>query len=74
MAQERKVPQRRVRAWLFALAVSLLGLAALAPSAMAVPAGFWGVSPQATPSVEEFQRLRTGGVESVRIPIGWGAV
>jgi hypothetical protein len=74
VAQERKVPQGRVRALVLALVVSLFGLAAFASSAMAVPAGFWGVSPQATPSVEEFQRLRTGGVESVRIPIGWGAV
>ncbi len=74
MAQERKVPRRRVRAWIFALSVSLIALAASASSAAAVPAGFWGVSPQATPSVEQFQRLRTGGVESVRIPIGWGAV
>jgi hypothetical protein len=46
----------------------------MAPSAGALPADFWGVSPQATPNAEQFQRLRTGGVDSVRIPIGWSAV
>jgi len=40
---------------------------------MALPSGFWGVSPQAPPSVEQFQRLRAGGVSSVRIPISWAA-
>jgi len=46
----------------------------VAPGAAAVPGDFWGVSPQATPSSAEFQRLRTGGVDSVRIPISWAAV
>ena len=40
---------------------------------MALPSGFWGVSPQAAPSAEQFQRLRAGGVDSVRIPISWAA-
>ena len=31
-------------------------------------------SPQATPSAEQFQRLKRGGVDSVRIPIAWGSV
>ncbi len=44
-----------------------------APAAIALPSGFWGVSPQAPPSVEQFQRLRAGGVNSVRIPISWAA-
>jgi hypothetical protein len=30
--------------------------------------------PQATPSQEQFQRLKLGGVQSVRIPIIWGAL
>lgn len=63
-----------MRAWLAALALAVAGIATTASSAAAVPADFWGVSPQATPSVEEFQRLRTGGVDSVRIPIGWSGV
>ena len=35
---------------------------------------FLGVAPQAIPTPEQFQRLRLGGVDSVRIPIDWGAV
>ena len=42
--------------------------------AQALPASFWGVVPQATPSAEQFQRLKRGGVDSVRIPLVWGAV
>ncbi len=74
MVQQRKRPLGQVRAWLIAVAVSAAALMATAPVALAVPGDFWGVSPQATPSVEQFQRLRNGGVDSVRIPIGWGAV
>lgn len=74
MAQERKRPLGQVRAWFVAVVLCLACLAAMAPAAMALPGDFWGVSPQGTPSVEQFQRLRTGGVDSVRIPISWGAV
>ncbi|MDX6602805.1 MAG: polysaccharide biosynthesis protein PslG [Solirubrobacterales bacterium] len=73
MANERERPLGRVRAWVAAIVVSVAGLGALAPAAGAVPGDFWGVSPQAVPSVEQFQRLRTGGVDSVRIPISWAA-
>jgi polysaccharide biosynthesis protein PslG len=45
-----------------------------ASPAMAVPGNFWGVVPQATPSVEQFQRLRTGGVDSVRIALVWSTI
>ena len=62
----------RVRLASFAIALALLGV--MAPGAAAVPGDFWGVSPQITPTPEQFQRLRTGGVDSVRIPIAWGAV
>jgi hypothetical protein len=73
MGDSRKRPLGWARAWLAALAVLVLGLAA-APSAMALPADFWGVSPQNPPTVEQFQRLKAGGVDSVRIPIAWSAV
>jgi hypothetical protein len=73
MVMERKRPLGQVRAWLVAIVVSVAGMAALAPAAMAVPADFWGVSPQNPPSVEQFQRLRAGGVDSVRIPLSWAA-
>jgi polysaccharide biosynthesis protein PslG len=73
MVQERKRPIGQARAWVAAVVLCLACLAASAPAAMALPSGFWGVSPQAAPSVEQFQRLRAGGVESVRIPISWSA-
>jgi hypothetical protein len=62
------------RAWTAATAVALLGLAVFAAAAQAVPAKFWGVVPQQVPSDEQFQTLKRGGVDSVRIPIEWGAV
>ncbi len=74
MADERKRPPRRVHRWLAALAVAAGALASAAPAAAAVPGNFWGVSPQAAPTAEQFQRLRAGGVDSVRIPIDWHAV
>lgn len=73
MAQERKRPLGQARAWLLAVGLSVVCLAATSPTAKALPSDFWGVSPQATPSVEQFQRLRAGGVDSVRIPISWAA-
>jgi polysaccharide biosynthesis protein PslG len=66
----------RARAWAAALAI--LAVAAVsggfAAGAGAVPGNFWGVAPQATPTAEQFQRLKRGGVDSVRIPVEWGAV
>jgi hypothetical protein len=46
----------------------------VAPAADALPANFWGVAPQAIPTAEQFQRLKLGGVDSVRIPMDWGAI
>jgi hypothetical protein len=63
-----------VRAWTAALAICAVALGAFASSAAAVPAKFWGVVPQATPTPEQFQRLKRGGVDSVRIPVAWPAV
>jgi len=65
---------RKAHAWTAALAVALIGLAVFATAAQAIPASFWGVVPQATPSDEQFQRLKRGGVDSVRIPVEWGSV
>jgi len=64
---------RILRAWTSAMAIMVL-FAAFASSAQALPAGFWGVVPQTNLSAEKFQRLGRGGVESLRIPIGWAAV
>jgi hypothetical protein len=73
MGDSRKRPSGWARAWFAALAVFVLGLVA-APAAIAVPTDFWGVSPQNPPNVEQFQRLKAGGVDSVRIPIAWSGV
>ncbi|HET8566516.1 MAG TPA: hypothetical protein VFL77_08595 [Solirubrobacterales bacterium] len=64
---------RILRAWTLALALSAFS-AIFASAAQALPAGFWGVVPQSGLSVEQFQRLGRGGVETVRIPIGWPSV
>lgn len=74
MRQGRKRLGGRMRAWAVALAIAMVLGAASAPAAVAVPSNFWGVSPQAIPSFEQFQVLKAGGVDSVRIPIGWTAV
>jgi len=63
-----------MRALLVALTIAVIGLAGTARSAAALPADFWGVAPQATPTPEQFLRLKTGGVDSVRIPIPWAAI
>lgn len=54
-----------------ALALTLVIATAFAATAQAVPAKFWGVVPQTDLSSEQFQRLGEGGVESVRVPLGW---
>ncbi|MBA3866899.1 MAG: hypothetical protein H0X42_11250 [Solirubrobacterales bacterium] len=65
---------RRARGLTAVLAVAMVAAAMFASAAQAVPATFWGVVPQETPSQEEFQRLQRGGVDSVRIPIGWASL
>lgn len=65
---------RRLRAWTAAFAVAMVGAGATTSVAQAVPANFWGIVPQATPSADQNQRLQRGGVDSVRIPIAWGGV
>jgi len=74
MRQQRISPPRRARLWLAAFAVAVLGVLAAAPSALAVPGTFWGVVPQASLDVEQLQRLKAGGVDSIRVPISWGSV
>ncbi len=64
----------RLRAFGAAMAIAGLGAAAAASQASAVPSNFWGVVPQVTPSAEQFQRLKTGGVDSIRIAISWSSV
>lgn len=75
MAKETMRLGWRTRAFTSALVASILAAAALASSAAAaVPAGFWGVVPQAAPNEEQLLRLKRGGVQSIRIPISWEGV
>ena len=64
----------RLRAFAAALAIAILGAGATASTAAAVPGTFWGVVPQATPTPEQMQRLKQGGVDSIRVPVVWSAV
>lgn len=60
------------------LAIAVLALMALcaapAASAQAVPATFWGAVPQVMPTAEQLQRLHRGGVDSLRVGVGWDSV
>lgn len=64
----------KVRALAATLALVAAITGAFAPAAGAVPAKFWGVVPQLAPTFEQLQRLKRGGVDSLRIPIGWDSV
>jgi Glycosyl hydrolase catalytic core len=59
-----------LRAWTLAVAV-VAAMGIFASTAMALPAGFWGVVPQSGMTDEQFQRLSQGGVESTRLPVSW---
>jgi len=74
MAATRTPTLRRLPAFLAALALLAALAGAAAPHAAAVPGNFWGVVPQATPSDEQFQRLKRGGVDSIRVPVVWAEV
>jgi len=67
-------PSRRACFWLATVALAGLALLATATPALAVPGKFWGVVPQANPSVEDMRRLKRGGVDSIRVPVSWGSV
>jgi polysaccharide biosynthesis protein PslG len=64
----------RLRTLVPALATATLATAILATSAQAVPGKFWGVVPQATPTLEQLQRLKRGGADTIRFPIVWPGV
>lgn len=68
--------RRRGAATRTLLGFAAASLIALAPAteARALPAKFWGVVPQNTPSAEQLARAQRGGVDSVRIPILWNQI
>jgi hypothetical protein len=73
MSKASEQMKRILRACSAAAAVVAI-FAVFASAAQALPAGFWGAVPQSGLSAEQFQRLGRGGVESIRIPIGWPSV
>jgi Glycosyl hydrolase catalytic core len=66
--------QLRARTCALVAIIFAVALLAAAPVAGAVPGKFWGVVPQGGLGQERFERLKRGGVDSVRIPIAWGDV
>lgn len=64
----------KLRAWIATLTVAGVVLGVSAATASAVPKTFWGVVPQATPTAEQFQRLKRGKVGSIRLPLAWAAL
>src|SRR3954452_6090803 len=52
--------------------LALAVLALTASAAQALPASFWGAVPQSALSVEQYQRVHRGGVDTIRLPINWG--
>jgi hypothetical protein len=57
------------------ISLTLFILCLLAPaSAQALPRGFFGIVPQETIGKEDFARMRSGGVETVRLPVSWAAI
>ena len=60
----------RLRAALVGL-LALTALACTASAAQALPASFWGAVPQSPLSVEQYQRVHRGGVDTIRLPINW---
>ena len=60
-------------------ALLLACLAAAIPAATAaappsVPKGFFGIAPQTGLSPADATRMRSGGIESVRVPVSWAAI
>ncbi len=74
MGEHRTSPPRRACLRLAVFAAFAVGVLGSAPTASALPTDFWGVVPQGPPSVEQLQRLKRGGVDSMRIPISWASV
>jgi hypothetical protein len=60
---------------LLSTVLALLALAVVpAASQAALPSDFWGVVANEAPTPEGARTLKQGGVESIRVPINWGAI
>jgi hypothetical protein len=57
------------------LLVALAAATLLVPAAaQALPRGFFGIVPQTPLSAEDTNRMRAGGVETIRVPVPWDAI
>jgi hypothetical protein len=74
MKRSANSPPSRARLWLAGFALATVAVLAAPASAFAVPGNFWGVVPQGATSTEQLQRLKAGGVDSIRVPVSWGSV
>jgi polysaccharide biosynthesis protein PslG len=72
MNRSPSAPRRRTALW--ASLAMLVALLLPAGAQAALPADFWGVVANEAPNGEEARTLETGGVESIRVPVNWGAV
>jgi hypothetical protein len=72
MDRERRAS--RLRGCAAALVIVALAMAVWASPAVALPGKFWGVVPQANPTTEQLQRMRRGGVDTMRMPIVWSTL
>lgn len=58
-----------------ATALTLFILCLLVPtSAQALPRGFFGIAPQTPLGAADFARMRSGGVETVRLSLPWASI
>ena len=73
MARSTQRIRRAARAWMALTALTLAVMAVGAATASALPARFWGVVPQVSPSSEQFQRLHRGGVRTARFAFDWAS-
>lgn len=67
------LPRSMLRACVAALLCAAL-LAVSAANAQALPGRFWGVVPQGVLKLDHTQRLKRGGVDSIRLPVVWPIV
>jgi hypothetical protein len=57
------------------LTLLLIALFLLVPaSAQALPRGFFGIAPQTPIDAKDTSRMRSGGLETIRVPLHWGGV
>ena len=75
MCQLRKCGAAAILATLPVLVAALLALGLpVAPASAAVPKNFWGAVPQNHLTGPQLERLRRGGVDSLRIFVDWGSM